>query len=489
MAATRVLEAYHEEQVLPLSKKIEEGEAVVGDILSCYRDLIPMLHTWRFFEKEGGNAKRSSGGEHQQQLVDVTVFFPLLRPIEALSAKRAREATAELLRLCTSCNWQLQTTGQLAALKACVRHGADIFVVDTLTENPILHELALNGSVAAVETLLAEAAEPINLNCLGKFKKAFLHAVAEAAATVPDECVVAMTKAVVHRIERHPRDVPVDWALPDRDGYTFLSLVGKHQLLAPVWQEVRGMPFFADKTEPIPLYILWEIDWNAMEEEEQQYFNIGMVTMIEADEKTARLYKMSQRYAVDVAEVRRLVHDGAAVTFFAPGNCLTQTLGRFIMEREVEAVEACLASPNPIDFTLTGNLGNTPLHRIALYSSSRLVSVMLHLVLDRLEARERLAAEKDKVAADIVEWGQLNDLGESCISLAASKGQLAVWWQIVFTERRVKYYVEHEAKGHRILLTGGVDPEDWARLSPTDQKKFEIRKREVGGEDAGVDWV
>lgn len=126
---------------------------------------------------------------------------------------------------------------------------------------------------------------------------------------------------------------------------------------------------------------------------------------------------------------------------------------------------ACLKTPRAIDWTIPtrDEWKQTTLQSMfdVFTPEKRGVTAeewqrVLSLVLDRLEAHGPCSA-----APDQLEWGQKNACGHDCLSAAAYWGHLALFWNVVVTQRRVKYFLPHPSP---FQITGPVQKTDMDQL-------------------------
>eukprot|EP00796_Vickermania_ingenoplastis_P009988 gene9988-6971_t len=136
-----------------------------------------------------------------------------------------------------------------------------------------------------------------------------------------------------------------------------------------------------------------------------------------------------------------------------------------LLTGQLPSMEILLATPRPIDFTVTEDeMGDTILHLLSKTQESREeVAWLLSKIIDRVKCHPD----------DIINWAALNKDDVNPIGSAVAAGFLSVWANTVLHEKPVPYFSEAEHP-ESILIPDGVDPEDWDHLSPNDKRRFEI---------------
>lgn len=204
-----------------------------------------------------------------------------------------------------------------------------------------------------------------------------------------------------------------------------------------------------------------------------------------------------------VAVIQRCVDDGADVMYSCrtsiPGKGRTTNdtvdeqlksveasegsipvLHRFIEYGFVDAVRACLTTPQSIDFTVAADYGadgnfasayqhfKTPLQLVCQLDSDEKAVAILEVIIERLE-RTSFHAE---IPLDVVEWGNENgDEDELFLNNAGLHHRLSLFWPVV--KNRVPYFRERIGNG-AIPIVDDVFSFDWAQLSSEDQACFEL---------------
>lgn len=174
-----------------------------------------------------------------------------------------------------------------AQVQHCVEHGAEVGLIPTPAGHAVLATFVQHGCMRAAQICL-EAATHIQFPCLGT--SSVLHTLLQtyARGAIMKEDVEDFTRLLVHRLETHPNDA-LDWGAKNSEGENFLELAARHQLLSALWPLVRHAPYYADQTAPIPLSLVWEWDWNSLEEgdEGKQCFIITG-ELVKSSEATTR---------------------------------------------------------------------------------------------------------------------------------------------------------------------------------------------------------
>lgn len=227
---------------------------------------------------------------------------------------------------------------------------------------------------------------------------------------------------------------------------------------------------------------------------------------------------------IPLAALHDCVKKGADVLFHVKG-MPDSLLSMFMRAGLVNAVQQCLSSPFPIDFTATpaslmigednvfdepeengDSRLNTPLHYISPIHTPQRTKMLLTLVLDRLDrftgvarrifertgrvpphmrrpslrtsttssaTRSSIATADDAANAlivDIVDWEQKNVAGNDFLSMAACAGKLSLVWKMV-KERGVPYFIDRPIPFPP--LTFRVFKRDWEGIPPPDRSKFQ----------------
>lgn len=158
---------------------------------------------------------------------------------------------------------------------------------------------------------------------------------------------------------------------------------------------------------------------------------------------------------------------GADVTARINDEAKTPLINRFIRNDYTNGVKACLRSPSCIDFTAANKHGWTLLHIIV--TKEEWITAYLPLVLDRVLGAVHGPNSSNP---DKIDWGQKNNDGHECISIAADWRNLHYFWRVV-RERGVKYYTNYPKK---IPITRPLFRSDYDCLSDEDKQRFEPKK-------------
>eukprot|EP00796_Vickermania_ingenoplastis_P011421 gene11421-7925_t len=375
----------------------------------------------------------------------------ILRSAFHLPLLSCQTATKKLVLLAQTSNWK----PAVEDVRLLVADGANIFYKTEDMEMPLLHTLIVFGNSKAVEACL-ETTRSISFKTEGAFSgETPLHLLCHRL--IPDDEMIAMTKAVLSRLETHFAD-EVDWGQKDFTGKTFLSLAAEHQKLCLLWPLVNHFDFFSDNLEPFPLRIVWAADLDKLEKE-KIHFDISEASIIPLNAHTAHLCKLSWSVAAhpDAESVRKCVSNGADVMKLNPvGNYIL--LHYFVEHASIECVEACLSTPQPIDFALRDPSGNTVLHCLCHRCDQGSIESVLRLVLERL----------DKHPEDTVNWRRKDRHGHTFLSIAARWKVLARAWITLKESGKCSLLTVP------IQLTCKVHESDWNQLLEDDKAAFQV---------------
>lgn len=158
--------------------------------------------------------------------------------------------------------------------------------------------------------------------------------------------------------------------------------------------------------------------------------------------------------------VARSVSDGADVMVRVYSRPLVSHLCYI---GEVAAVEECLKSKRPIDFTTAAGDGCTFLHYVASCCSADEAERLLSAVLQRLKSQPN----RDKLQWGAKAGGLSGGREADCLSVAASRGHLALWWRLL---RDLPSSVPRPQRPVELLLE--VDEKDWLSMSKTEQQEL-----------------
>lgn len=412
----------------------------------------------------------------------------------------------------------------------CISRGANVmFNEDPSRPHPLLHELVMKGCTDLVVWCLeAEASQPFPVDftiCSGEFKQTALHCMAAGTLSAGDSA--RMLRALIHHLEHHPGD-KIEWMQADSFGKTFLAVASWAQKLHVVWPIVRSTPFFADRTEPLPLrgFKVWSPDWAALDattggdggENYQTDFVRSGANTIDVEPPTARLCQLSwermgrcaEREAAMVEEVRAAVTDGGDVCWNYPGTA--SALRFFIQVGRVRCVEACLETRRRIEFIQLSARGDERNILNALWrppeKSLAVVRGVLKAVMRRLrshpeEEREQPSSSTPTAGA----YAQFEQrwhpvlLDSGFLSNAAGCGRLSEVWGILEDYEEGALLPKGIAQGRRrrksetrqvdakavegqeiplsmflpISISKAVKEEDWERLSEEARRCFVLQ--------------
>lgn len=184
---------------------------------------------------------------------------------------------------------------------------------------------------------------------------------------------------------------------------------------------------------------------------------------------TERLYTLSQKRRneeLDIEDIRRLVRDGADVSWKqSPTDC--PTLLRFALRYRTSALLACLTTNNNIDFAFAcGFNGETLLHLICrdTFPPDEALAV-LKAVLEHLRTHP-----DDRIDWAVRDWNE-----REFISLSAETQMLSRFYPLL---RDMPYFAQRRQKNTPIPLHL-LYSWDWEALEESDKCCFDTSKAEV----------
>lgn len=355
---------------------------------------------------------------------------------------RASRLTGELAELCTRTSWQ----PDVDAVREYVQRGADVEFSDGSSEmeGPILHKFVREGNVACALVCLKHSTKPIDFRLLNYWDRTLLH---EVCGSFMTSRAVRMLKAILDRedeqleknIDTEKRIYSIDWFAKTEYGETFFCNAAATQVLSVVWPMVKDRVLaFAEKHHPafFPLQLMdsvsvFQWDWDALGQSDQRFFKLPRVWHIRPDDvATAGLSKMCHMKEPDIEEVQRCVEAGGNVN--SSDSCCDPILNRFLYGPSVKAVEACLKTKRPIDFTDVGSDGWTPLHFLTHSPNSPEVSGrMLRLIVERVSEHPE----------DNIVWNHTDNRGQTFMESSDRLGKRSVFEEVLkdvpfFREKR-----------------------------------------------------
>lgn len=362
--------------------------------------------------------------------------------------------TDQFFNLCKDMRWN----PPISDLENYIQLGVNVNYKPSQLSDSVLHEFVRRGLIEHVRTCLLSPHD-IDFTQRGRSGQNVLHVI--CSGSIRDEATSTMLHSIVQRIQSHPTD-KVDWSQKDGDAMHLLAIAADNQKLSLIWKIIAEIPYFADQLDPFPLRPwVWSWDWEALADD-QAYFSLDGVDIVQTDCSTAKLVKLCWIGDAEPSEVEKLVEDGADLCFQQPGVILP-LLHQLLNTGSLSSVQACLKTPRVIDFTVTDLLENTALHHICLNHSGRNHLVeLLHMVLDRLQAHP----------GDIIDWSLTNRRGDTFLSLAAKYGVLSVVWEILQT-RKVSFFTE---PSQLFLIKHNVKYADWVSIKEDDRKFFALEK-------------
>lgn len=193
-----------------------------------------------------------------------------------------------------------------------------------------------------------QSSQPINFDTVNILGVTLLHILA-SNCYISDEDAVKILEAVCYHLERHPQDT-VSWGLKDFNDNEFITVAAANQRLSQFYPLVCEMPYYGDKTTPIPLPTMWSWDWDALEVTHKACFNIEETRIIRASRSTGKLFTLAFQKNPDVEKIKCCVHDGADV-MFKDNDYSSPILLRFAQYSNTACVLACLESEQSFEIT------------------------------------------------------------------------------------------------------------------------------------------
>lgn len=303
--------------------------------------------------------------------------------------------------------------------------------------------------------------------------------------------------------EDEEEEAPDGW-----ERHSFLALAAYYQRLSLFWPLVKHFPFFDDELEPISLssWTVWEWDYKALGPTEQVFFEplSTASVIVRANRATAQLARLCEapkrilchekvlqlctqgvRHSPDPLEQDQggtrdasstsprlekrppeahhdTMNDGVAdVNFHPPDMEAINILHHFLHRGDaVECFQACLQTPNAIDFTaFTSSYYRTMFfdlceNRIKEPSAA----AMLRSIVDRIEHRRAwvtaTATATDQM--DQVDFTWKDRFGHDFLSYAAYLGRLSWIWPIIKPVYIALHF--HSSTGERDRSGNGREP-------------------------------
>lgn len=201
-----------------------------------------------------------------------------------------------------------------------------------------------------------------------RFGCSLLHLVAQSLVLSDEEAASILT-AICEHVQRHHRD-RIDWGRESTSvDEEFISLAARRQRLSLLYPIVREVPFYADRTAPIPLKMVWTWDVEALDEEDRANFTFApKANVFPGSRATGELWRLTQHMYLnppfvlqrppDAERVRACVRDGADVLYrlqlhFGPLLVVNkELLLDFIKKGTPACIIACLEEMNqPLRFS------------------------------------------------------------------------------------------------------------------------------------------
>eukprot|EP00796_Vickermania_ingenoplastis_P007682 gene7682-5387_t len=303
-------------------------------------------------------------------------------------------------------------------LETCVRQGGDVCAKEERLQTCALSSLIRAGEVELVLRCMASPNRIDFSKVTCRWDMAPLHWACMPCLT--DDETAAMLRAVISRAALHPEKDRFDWEQRYHAGKDMMNSAAAYQKLSIVWPIVRDVDFFREKRhkkERLRLTgLVWAWDWHHLTEEDRAAFDITDAYVVEVEESTAQLVKLSHMRNPDASIAQDFVETrGANVLFRAPLLAST-ALHQFVRRGEWSCTRACLETPHSLDLTQRDAKGNTVLHAIFLGDrhSDDDVGISLNLILDRIDKHR---------SGDVIQWHLKNKDGKDFVSLARENQQ------------------------------------------------------------------
>lgn len=157
----------------------------------------------------------------------------------------------------------------------------------------------------------------------------------------------------------------------------------------------------------------------------------------------------------DPASIMFCVTHGASVMRAMPMSDVP-IFFHFVRLGDVPCLQACLATTEVIDFTVTDPDGCTALHEVARLSSTEKAKGMFEAIVHRLSSHP----------FDMVDWEQRDNGGRDVFSWAAHYRRLSVLWSLV---KDLDFFVNREDP---IPVFLNIFPDDWEKLGEEGRRHF-----------------
>lgn len=360
------------------------------------------------------------------------------------------DPTATLLAL------QLRRTSTpeaMEAIKRCIVAGADVTYRKGRMSLSALHYFIMRERTQCVVACL-QSPRSIDFTAVDERGNTPQHAICLSRSSAN---TVAMMDAVLQRLQRPPHGTSdvVNWELRNDRQLTVLGQAARQQILYLVWPLLKtlhyfhitsrrhrasmslsmsgglgqsGAALFGQSTAglsgvlasgAIPLnVVVSDADWAMLSVNDQQQF-VPLNGI--ASPSTAALVALAQRRQPSPVDVQRCVMAGADVTY-KKGDMILSPLHSLIYKDCLECVRFTMLAITPVDFTVTGPHGETPLHAICTAESESTAVEMLRTMVDRI------ALHPD---TDTINWKQKDNEGRDFLEFASQRHLWEAFWPLV----------------------------------------------------------
>lgn len=273
-----------------------------------------------------------------------------------------------------------------------------------------------------------------------------LYCYVPAPTLYDDDIAVSLLRAIVRRIEAHPDDIRVDFSQPDWTGRDFIALAAQHQRLSLFYPEVRDLPYYADRVQPLALGgsggHVWAWDLAALSEADRRDFLVrgGPDVVLQASRSTGQLIRLCRgtQWMPNPEDMEPLVREGMADVCFKAPEMRQSILHEMVKRSNVEGVRVLLMTAQPLDFSTVEridcsfgdyNIQIPLLHYICnCFHGEAIAVAMLKLLVERVNTHP----------TDHLDWGQKNTNGYDIIAQVVYSQRLSLFWPLL---KQVSYFM------------------------------------------------
>lgn len=346
-------------------------------------------------------------------------------------------------------NLSFQDLDDLTPLRKAVKGGANVVGSIGIGYMTILHVFLLRNKVPEI-SICMESQNSIDFTVKDFEGLTPLHYVCKAKSS---ENAVELLSALISRIEEEREGDIVDFHAKDNKGRDFLSYAAEKELLSSLWPVVKHLSFFTGEnstcflTSEVSLY-----DFGRLEGD-QKFFQ-PLKGFSEFNQELLAVCQAEKEPSFDA--ISDLLSKGAnPCVVHKELKC--SLLHLFVKNLWVDAVDACMRSLAPIDFTIVDFEGCTPL----LLLNNQLNSVKGHSILVLLISR--IAQGR---LNDLVDWSQTDPDCKDFFCLIAENKKLHVVCPLL---KKGSFFT-----GDTKLTLRTVVASDWNLLSDDEKIHFLI---------------